>query len=315
MSTPPQPTTGSRSGVAASLGASVLFGGTFVLPPMLLPLDPEQVLGYRLVVTLAFLALLFVALGAWTDVASIVRRCRARPHLAGVLVVDALLLGPQLWLFGWAPQTGHGLEVSLGYLVLPLVMVLVGVVVYQESLSLLRGLAVLSAAVGVGAAVLLTGGLGWPTLLVALGFPVYFVLRRTFGLNTAGAPFLELAAMLPFTAAVWLAKPSFDVLTDRPALVLGLLLLGLVSAGGFTLYLTASRVLPFALFGVLGYVEPVLLVVVSLAVFGEPWQPADTFTYLPICLGLALLVVDLRGPRRSRRQGTRVPSSVPADPR
>ncbi len=45
-----------RSGVAASLGASALFGITFVLPPLLLPLDPQQILGYRIVVTLAILA-------------------------------------------------------------------------------------------------------------------------------------------------------------------------------------------------------------------------------------------------------------------
>src|SRR4051812_16660246 len=115
----------SRAGIAASLGASALFGITFVLPPQLRPLDSQQILGYRIVVTLAVLALLFVALKAWSDVSAIVRRCRKEPLLAAVLVVDAILLGLQLWLFGWAPQTGHGLEVSLGYLILPLVMVLV----------------------------------------------------------------------------------------------------------------------------------------------------------------------------------------------
>lgn len=294
----------SPSGVLASLGASVLFGFTFLLPPRLLPLDPGQILAYRIVVTLAVLVPLFTALRVWPEVLAILRRCREAPHLAVVLVVDAALLGLQLWLFGWAPQSGHGLELSLGYLVLPLVMVLTGAVVYRERLSALRVTAVATASVGVVAAVVLAGGLSWPTLLVALGLPLYFVSRRAFALDSTGAQFLELTAMLPFSVVVMTVHPSFGTVTAEPGLVAGLLVLGLVSAGGFTLYLTASRVLPFALFGVLSYVEPVLLVLVALTVLGEPWTATDSFVYLPICAGLCVLAVEVH--REGRRRADAV---------
>ncbi len=149
------------------------------------------------------------------------------------------------------------------------------------------------AAIGVIAAIL-TSGLSWPTLLVALGFPLYVISRRTFRVDSIGAQFLELTALLPFTAVVWSTSPSFDTLARTPNLILGLLLLGLVSAGGFTLYLAASRLLPFALFGVLSYAEPVLLVIVSLTVLDERWTTADALTYLLICAGLAILGAEAR---------------------
>jgi chloramphenicol-sensitive protein RarD len=169
-----------------------------------------------------------------------------------------------------------------------------------------------AAAVGVAAAVLFAGGIGWPTLLVALGLPLYFISRRRFGLDTTGAQFLELAAMLPFSAFVLTTRPSFGTVLQSPGLVLGLLVLGLVSAGGFTLYLTASRVLPFALFGVLSYVEPILLVVVALTVLGEQWEPADAFIYIPICTGLVLLAVEALRSGRKRERSLVAPARRPS---
>ncbi|MCS6474513.1 EamA family transporter RarD, partial [Burkholderia thailandensis] len=53
-------------------------------------------------------------------------------------------------------------------------------------------------------------------------------------------------------------------------------------------YLKASRMLPMALFGILGYVEPVLLVAVSLLLLGETLSAAQLATYGPIWVAVAL---------------------------
>ncbi|HEX7306205.1 EamA family transporter RarD [Lentzea sp.] len=296
----------SRAGVAASLGASALFGGIFVLPSLLRPLDPVQILGYRVVAMIGLLALLFSARRMWGEFPLLLRRLRERPWLVGVLAADAAQIGVQMWLFGWAPQTGHGLEVSLGYLLLPLTMVVVGVVVHRERLSPWRTAAVLCACAGAVAAVVLSGGLGWATVLVALGMPLYLVTRRAFALDSFAAQLLELVLLLPFAAVVLVTRPSLELVAGSPRLAGALLLLGVLSAGGFTLYLTAGRLLPFTVFGVLSYVEPVLLVVVALAVLGEPWRLTDVFTYAPICVGLALLAVDAHLSRVRHRDLTAV---------
>ena len=64
-------------------------------------------------------------------------------------------------------------------------------------------------------------------------------------------------------------------------------------------YLMASQRLPLGLFGLLGYLEPALLFVVSLLV-GERMLASDLWTYGPIWL--ALLVLGLEGLRRWRAQ-------------
>jgi chloramphenicol-sensitive protein RarD len=66
-------------------------------------------------------------------------------------------------------------------------------------------------------------------------------------------------------------------------------LLGLISASALVSYILASRILPFSLFGLLSYVEPVLLVGVAL-LLGESISRDEWMTYLPIWLAVLVLV-------------------------
>lgn len=163
--------TTSTGGSVAALVASTFFGALFLLPPALEPLVGAEVLGWRILLTIPVVVGVHLATGGWRDVHRVVCRLRHRRALIAILIVDAALLGVQLWLFSWAPQSGNGLDTALGYLLLPLVMVIVGTVLHREQLSLLRTAAVTSAAVGVVAAVVVAGGLSWVTLVVGLGYP------------------------------------------------------------------------------------------------------------------------------------------------
>ena len=64
--------------------------------------------------------------------------------------------------------------------------------------------------------------------------------------------------------------------------------LGALSTIALASYLKASRLLPVALFGILGYVEPVLLVLVSITLLGEVLSAAQLATYVPIWTAVAL---------------------------
>ena len=70
-------------------------------------------------------------------------------------------------------------------------------------------------------------------------------------------------------------------------------LLGLVSAVALALYMIASRWLPLGLFGLLSYVEPVLLVVVAW-LLGESMEPQQQLSYALIFAAVGLLIGDGR---------------------
>ncbi|GAA3891898.1 EamA family transporter RarD [Leifsonia kafniensis] len=291
-------------GVIASVGASALFATLYVLPEYLGALSPTAIFAWRVIVTVPLLTVLLMAMREWGAVRAIARRVRRKPLLAGVQVVNAGLLGVQVWLFGWAPVTGHGLDVALGYFLMPLVMVLVGVLLHRERLTGWRMAAVAAAAVGVGAALLGGGGISWSTVVVALGYPLYFVIRRRTALDSPGALWFELAILLVPSVVFAVQPDSLATIVEHPELIVPLLLLGLVSSVALVAYLAASRLLSFSLFGLLTYLEPVLLVVVAVLLLGETVSTTQMLTYGAIAVAILLLCVEgvVHRPRGYRRK-------------
>lgn len=290
-------------GVALSVLASVLFGAMYYLSARLSPLDGEQIFGWRMLLTVPLLALFLRWGGDWRLVRATTRRLRHEPALWLVLPASAALLGVQLWLFLWAPPNGRALEVSLGYFMLPLSMVLTGRWLYGERLTRLQQLAVACAATGVLHELWRVGQFSWPAAVVVIGYPLYFVLRRRYRTDHLGGLWFDLLFMLPLAATFALSVDVSDIHAQLPLLGPLLLLLGCISAGALVSYILSSRLLPLGLFGLLGYVEPVLLVAVAL-LLGERIAAGQAWTYGPIWLAVGLLVIEgLRRMSRSRISG------------
>ena len=285
-------------GVALSVLASALFGAMYYLSALLAPLDGEQIFGWRMLLTMPLLALFLRWGGDWQHVRATLRRLRHERVLWIVLPASAALLGVQLWLFLWAPPNGRALEVSLGYFMLPLSMVLTGRLVYGERLTRLQQLAVGCAAAGVLHELWRVGHFSWPAAVVVVGYPLYFVLRRRYRTDHLGGLWFDLLFMLPLAMAFALSADGIDVYMQRPLLGLLVPLLGIISAGALVSYILSSRLLPLGLFGLLGYVEPILLVAVAL-LLGERIAGGQAWTYGPIWLAVGLLVIE--GLRRLRR--------------
>ncbi|QUY48536.1 EamA family transporter RarD [Serratia plymuthica] len=279
-------------GIVLSVVASVLFAVMYYYTSTLAPLDGEQVFGWRTLLTVPFLTLFMIFSADWRRVSETLRWIKQRPRRLLFLPLSSALLGVQLWLFLWAPLHGKALEVSLGYFLLPLTMVLAGRVIFRDRLSLLQKLAVGCAIIGVGNELYQVGGVSWATLVVALGYPVYFILRRHFGTDNLGGLWCELALMLPVAGGFAFGGDGPQAaLATHPLLYVQIPLLGILSASALVCYILASRLLPFSLFGLLSYVEPVLLVVVAL-LLGESIGRDEWLTYIPIWLAVLLLVAE-----------------------
>lgn len=103
-----------------------------------------------MLLTLPCITLFMLLSKDWPLAIGVLQRIRRNPLLLLGLVGTSTLMGLQLWVFLWAPLHGRSMEVSLGYFLLPLTMVLTGRVVYGERLSRLQKVAVACAVVGWG---------------------------------------------------------------------------------------------------------------------------------------------------------------------
>jgi len=279
-------------GVALSVLASITFGVLYFYTQFLQPLDSEETFAWRMLSTLPFITLFMWWSGDLKHVAEIFRRVLQQPLLLLWLLISSFLCTTQLWLFLWGPINGRGLEVSLGYFLLPLVMVLVGCVLYKEKLSSWQMLAVALARLGVGHEIWRIGSVAWETVYVALAYPLYFFLRRQFKTDNLGGFWWDLFLILPVAFYLgFVYSDSMALLLNYSHLIWAVLGLGFLSALGLGSYILASRYLPFVIFGLLSYLEPVLLAFASM-MLGERVEADEWLTYIPIWLAVLLLVIE-----------------------
>lgn len=292
----------SGRGVMLSVSASVMFSIMPALVAQLSPLSGLDVFAWRILLTLPGTLVIVTVLRRWEIVGSTISHVLHRPALLGQVLLCAAMLGVQLWLFVWAPLQQRMLDASLGYFLLPLTMVLAGRTVYKERLSPLQTAAVIFAAVGVAHELWMSRALSWVTALIMFGYPPYFLLRRRLHLDALSGFIMEMLAMAPIAVfLVWSAWAQNAPVLAEPRFWFWLPALGLLSASALASTFAAARVLPIGLYGILGYVEPVLLFAVSIFLLGEPFTEQGLWTYIPIWIGVALIVFDsLRTLRRQR---------------
>ena len=279
-------------GLVLSILASVTFGVLYFYSQFLKPFDSEQTFAWRMLVTLPFLTLFMYWSGDLQHISQIFKRIVKQPVLLIWLIFSSILCTTQLWLFLWGPINGRGLQVSLGYFLLPLVMVLVGCVLYKEKLSKWQLAAVILAILGVGHEIWRIGSIAWETVYVALAYPLYFFLRRVFKTDHLGGFWWDLCLILPVAFYLgFIHSDTLGVMGSFPHLIWAIIGLGFLSALGLGSYILASRYLPFVIFGLLSYLEPVLLAFASI-VLGERVEAGEWLTYIPIWIAVLLLVVE-----------------------
>ncbi len=279
-------------GVILYVMASFTFGVLYFYTQLLSQLDSEQTFGWRIIATLPFLTLFMWWSGDLAYIKNIYQRILAKPSLLLLLITTSSLTSVQLCLFLCGPMHGRGLQVSLGYFLLPLVLVLAGSVLYGEKISKFQWVAIILAVIGVSHEIWRLGSIAWETALVAVGYSAYFLLRKKIKTDNLGGFWWDLVIIMP--VAIYLTHTGllpYSKFIDPPSLSLIIIGLGILSAIGLGSYILASRFLPLVVFGLLGYLEPVLLALASL-VLGESIGQEEWFTYIPIWCAVFVLVLE-----------------------
>jgi chloramphenicol-sensitive protein RarD len=208
-----------------------------------------------------------------------------------VLGASGLLIASNWLVYVWAVNNGHMLEASLGYYINPLINVLLGMLVLRERLRPLQWLAVGLACLGVAQQVWQLGSLPWVSLVLALTFGLYGLIRKQAPVAALPGLVVETWMLLPL-ALGWLlffadgASTHAAFWTTREAL-------WLAAAGPITLvplvcFNAAARHLPYATLGFLQYIAPTLVMLQAILLFGEHLSPTRLVAFG--CIWLALLV-------------------------
>ncbi|WP_120994253.1 EamA family transporter RarD [Stutzerimonas urumqiensis] len=280
-----------RKGYMLGLLAYGIWGLFPLYFKLLTAFDPMLIVTQRVLWSALFGAL---ALAVWRH-RGWWRELIDHPRRIGVLAVSGLLIASNWLIYVWAVNNDQMVAASLGYYINPLVNVVLGLVLLRERLRRLQWIAVGLAALGVLQQLMALGQIPWVSLVLALSFGFYGLLRKQAPVAALPGLVVETWLLLPL-ALGWLllsgdgASASAFTLTQPQAI-------WLIAAGPITLvpllcFNAAARHLPYSTLGFLQYIAPTLILLLAVAVFDEPFPPDKLIAFGFIWAGLTVYSLD-----------------------
>lgn len=290
-----------RTGLVYGLLAFGMWGFGPVYFKAVVAASPAEVLAHRIIWSVILL-LFFIS---WQRQWDALWRLMRNPRSVGWLLVTAMLIAINWLTFITAVGRGEIVATSLGYFVIPLFSVLLGVIFFAERLRLYQMLAVLLALCGVANEVFTFGALPLVALTLALTFGLYGLVRKKLAVDPLLGLTVETLLLLPFALGylVWLAdQGSLAFVHQSVGLDLLLILAGVVTTLPLICFAAAANRLPLTTIGILHYLAPSITFLLAIYLYDEPFGSHKLITFTFIWLALALF--SWEGWRYQKRMGS-----------
>ena len=296
------------SGFWSGVAAYTIWGLVPLYWKLLEHVPAIQVLGHRIVWSLAVLIILVAAMRRGGRRAQDGRATLGgvSRRVVGLYAIAAALIAANWFLYIYAVNAGFIVETSLGYYITPLVNVLFGVVVFHERMRPAQWVAIAIAAVGVVQLTFAYGALPWIAFGLAASFGSYGLAKKKAPLDPVEGLTLETAILAP-VAILFLVMlhRSGDGAFLRTGVTSDALMIGggLVTTVPLLLFAAAVRTVPLSVIGILQYIGPTLQFLLGVFVYHEPFSRTQLIGFSIVWTALAVYAGDSL---RARRAATSV---------
>lgn len=274
-------------GYCLMIGSVVIFALLPYYLQFLAPVDGNSLFAFRVLLQFTF-GLLFLLL---IQKAAELKVIFTSPKVLSFMLLTSPLIALQWWIFFWGPVNGETINIAMGYFLLPITMSLTGRFYFKEKMSPLLWLAVLAAMLGVGVELYINHSFSWVTLLICLGYPPYFILRRKSQIATTSNFVAENLLIAPIALLILYInhQQQLPLLPSSDFALLWVLGAGLLGTIAMLFFVSAAARLSFTVFGMLNYGEPILIMLVAIFLLNETINPEQLWSYG--CFAIAVLLV------------------------
>lgn len=299
--------TQSRLGFLFGVLAFFLWGLAPIYWKFLAHVPATEILGHRIIWALAFLLVYQTIRKNWGWLKSSLKN----PWLLFVTGIAAVMLAFNAGLYTWGITNDRIVDVSLGYFMNPLLIVLAGFLIYKEKIRPMQWVAIAIAGCGVLYLTFIYGQFPAVGLTLACAFTGYSIFKKQTTLATFESMTLEMGLLFPIFIIYLLSLGqggSGNFISAGWTTTLLLIIGGAVAITPFLLFSAAASRIPLFYIGILQYIGPSLSFLLGVFVYGEP---VDTNLLIGFCfVWTALIVFAVEGFQHNRSNLT--PRILPA---
>lgn len=231
--------------------------------------------------------------------ASLFGRGKLRAHFGRAHLtygIGAALMIVMNWgLFLWSIDNGQAVEAALGYFLMPILSVAIGVGLLGERLRRLQIAALVLSTIGIIWTIFVVGRLPVVAILVGATFAVYGLLRKQGPWDSLSGLTFETGILTPVLVAILVFRgfSGVSIVGDQTTATFMLIALtGVVTMVPLIAFASASKRVSLSIVGLLQYINPTLQFIVGWRVLGEVVEVPRLVGFTWIWLALVLTVVD-----------------------
>ncbi len=279
-----------KKGLLAMLVSMLMWG---VLPAYwqaLRPINSWVIILYRI-----FLVALYAFIAAWAKygLQRIIeplrdRKTRLRYFAAGAIITVN-------WsTYIYTVNIGQVVQSALGYYIEPLMICLVGIIVFKESITKYKLTALVLALIAVIIIIIHFGDVPKLALLIALSFTIYTAIKSSVEQPPLISILYETIWFAPFAlvAVIYLEAKGMGALSvASTGQYIALYACGIVTLIPLGFFAAGALRLPVFLIGLMQYISPTIALIVGISFLGESVDIVQIICFCIIWIGLAFFSV------------------------
>lgn len=222
---------------------------------------------------------------------SILKGFRTNKKQFIALVIAALLISCNWYIYIWAVNHDQIIQASLGYYMNPLVSILLGVFFLKEKLSPTQVVSFILAIIGVLILSISYGQMPWISLLLAFSFGLYGLAKKKIVVDSAIGLTLETMMVTPiaFIYIIYLFfQGNHSFLTGLVSTDVLLVASGAITAVPLLYFAKGAQKIPLSMLGFIQYVNPTMQLLLGVFLFGEKFSQTHLISFLFIWIALLL---------------------------
>jgi len=277
-------------GITLALGAYLIWG---ILPIYWKTLDhvPSiEILANRIFWSFIFFTIILLVQNGWKD---LINKLQGT-NIILYVVVPAILITTNWLTYIWAVNANYIIETSLGYLICPLVSVLLGVIFLKEKIRLPQWFAIIIAMSAVLIMTFAYGQFPWIGMILALSWGSYGLFRKKSPLNaveglTLETSLLSIVVVFYFVYLFYNRNTSFFIDLPTTSLLIGA---GLITGFPLIIYIIGARLIKLSLIGVMQYFYTIITLLIGVLIYHEPLTQSRIVGFTFIWIAVIIYISD-----------------------
>jgi chloramphenicol-sensitive protein RarD len=265
--------------------------------------------GHRLMWSFLTLLIILIMKGKLPLVKSI----WAQPKARYMLMLSALMISSNWYLYIYAIETHRVLEASMGYFLNPLINVLMGRVLLKEKLRATQWPSIILAMLAIILMGLQAGlqQIPWLALILAITFALYGLIRKVVHVGSLEGLAFETCAVIVPVMLYWIFMTPNGPLISLQLLphwkTLALTTAGVMTCTPLILFAYSAKRLPLRTLGFIQYLSPSLKFMCGLFVFKEALSAEKLQAFFMIWMALGWYTIESYYFIRKNKQAVPVP--------